>query len=184
MHAISLRVAAQTVGLAPGPVAVLLGHTVHATPLAAIVVAARLATTPTDLVDAAHDLGAGPLGAFLHVQLPWLRPALGGALLLAALTSFDEFVRSFFLGGYEATLPVLVFGRMRSGLTPEINALATSVTLATVCVAAVASRPPCPVTGSVRAVPEEGMGFEPTVHLDSAQRFSKPPPSAARPPLR
>lgn len=131
IHAIALRVAIQTIGLPPGPLAMLLGHTVHTTPLAAIMIAARLATTPEDLMDAARGLGAGPVGAFLNVQLPWLGPTLVGALLLAALNSFDDFVRSFFIGGYEATLPVLIFGRLRSGLTPEINALATLAQIGT-----------------------------------------------------
>jgi len=94
VHAIALRVAIQSIGLAPGPLAILLGHTVHTTPLAAIVIAARLATTPLDLMDAARGLGAGPVRAFLHVQLPWLGPTLVGALLLAALkASMILFVR-------------------------------------------------------------------------------------------
>jgi spermidine/putrescine transport system permease protein len=137
VHAIGLRIAIKFLGLDPGPAAVLLGHTVHATPLAAIMIGARLATTPPGLMDAARDLGAGPVRAFLHVQLPWLGPAAAGAALLSALNSFDDFVRSFFLGGYEPTLPVLIFGRLRSGLTPEINALATLVLLASIVVAAV-----------------------------------------------
>jgi spermidine/putrescine transport system permease protein len=137
VHAIGLRIAIQFIGLDPGPAAILLGHTVHATPLAAIMIGARLAMTPPGLMDAARDLGAGPVRAFLHVQLPWLRPAAAGAALLSALNSFDDFVRSFFLGGYEPTLPVLIFGRLRSGLTPEINALATLILLASVVVAAV-----------------------------------------------
>jgi spermidine/putrescine transport system permease protein len=137
VHAIGLRIAIRFVGLDPGPVAVLFGHAVHATPLAAIMIGARLATTPPGLMDAARDLGAGPVRAFLHVQLPWLRPAAAGAAVLSALNSFDDFVRSFFLGGYEPTLPVLIFGRLRSGLTPEINALATLILAAGVGMAAI-----------------------------------------------
>jgi spermidine/putrescine transport system permease protein len=135
VHAIALRIAIRSLGLDPGPLAILLGHTIHATPLAAIMVATRLATTQPGVIDAARDLGAGPVRAFLHVQLPWLRPALAGAALLSALNSFDDFIRSFFLGGYETTLPVLIFGRLRSGLTPEINALATLTLLAVAAIA-------------------------------------------------
>ncbi len=125
VHAVSLRIAIRQIGLDPGLLAMLLGHTVHATPLTAIMIAARLDATPRDLVDAARDLGAGPVQSFLNVELPWLWPSLAAASVLAALNSFDDFVRSFFLGGYETTLPVLIFGRMRNGLTPEINAVAT-----------------------------------------------------------
>ena len=140
VHAIALRIAIQAVGLDPGPLAVLLGHAVHATPLAALMVGARLATLPPELTEAAQDLGAGPVGAFWLVTLPWLARTLAGAGLLAALNSFDDFVRSFFLGGFEPTLPVLIFGRLRSGLTPEINALATLALLATLAVGAALAR--------------------------------------------
>ncbi len=129
VHAIALRTAMQTAGIDGGAFAILLGHTIHATPYAAIMVGARRASLPPGLVDAARDLGAGPVRTFLHVVVPWLRPALLGAGALAGLASFDDFIRSFFLGGYQATLPVLVFGRLRSGLTPEINAVATLVLL-------------------------------------------------------
>ncbi len=136
VHAISLRMAIRAIGLDPGVVAMLLGHVIHATPLAAVMVSVRLHTTPADLLDAARDLGAGPFGCFWNVQLPWLRPSLVGAAALAGLNSFDDFVRSFFLGGYNPTLPVLIFGRLRSGLTPEINALATLAVLCVVVLAA------------------------------------------------
>ena len=140
VHAIALRIAIRSVGLAPGWVAVLVGHAIHATPYAAIMVGARLAAMPPGLLDAARDLGAGPIRAFAQVTLPWLRPALTGAGLLAALTSFDDFIRSFFLGGYDPTLPVLIFGRLRSGLTPEINAVATIVMVGVFACACAASR--------------------------------------------
>ena len=137
VHAIALRVGIRVIGLGPGPLAVLLGHMIHATPYAAIMVGARLAAMPPGQVDAARTLGAGPVRAFLAVVAPWLMPALLGAGGLAALSSFDDFIRSFFLGGYDPTLPVLIFGRLRSGLTPEINAVATLVLLL-VCVAGIA----------------------------------------------
>jgi spermidine/putrescine transport system permease protein len=139
LHAMALRIAIRTVGLDPGPAAILLGHVIHATPYAAIMVGARLATMPPELVDAAHDLGAAPASAFVHVVVPWLRPALLGAGGLAALASFDDFIRSFFLGGYDPTLPVLLFARLRSGLTPEINAVATLILLLTYALAAAAN---------------------------------------------
>jgi spermidine/putrescine transport system permease protein len=118
------------IGLEPGFFAIVLGHAIHATPYSVIMVSARLAGLSTQQVDAARTLGAGPVRAFLRVVVPWLRPALFGSGALAALTSFDDFIRSFFLGGYDPTLPVLVFSRLRSGLTPEINAIATLVLLA------------------------------------------------------
>lgn len=125
IHAIALRVFVQTMGLAPGSLAILFGHVIHATPLAAIMIAARLSTAPETPMEAARDLGASQFQAFRTIELPWIAPALASAALLAGLTSFDDFLRSFFLGGYDSTLPVLIYGRLRSGLTPEINALST-----------------------------------------------------------
>jgi spermidine/putrescine transport system permease protein len=66
--------------------------------------------------------------------------AISRALLLAALNSFDDFVRSFFIGGHNATLPVLTFGRWRSGLTPEMNALATLALIATLAAGGIIAR--------------------------------------------
>ena len=131
--ALAMREPVGTVGVLCADAAPLLGLVA---PLAALMVGARLATLPPELTEAAQDLGAGPVSVFWLVKLPWLGPTLSGAALLAALNSFDDFVRSFFLGGYEPTLPVLIFGRLRSGLTPEINALATLALLATVATGA------------------------------------------------
>ena len=71
------------------------------------------------------SMGADPLVAFLRVTLPYLTPAIMGASIFCLLLSFDDFVRSFFLGSYEPTLPVLIFAKLRSGMSPEINAIAT-----------------------------------------------------------
>jgi spermidine/putrescine transport system permease protein len=140
IHAIALRIAIRTIGLDPGMGAMLLGHAIHATPFAAIMVRARRATLPREQAEAAAVFGAGPAALLRHVLLPWLRPALLGAGGLAALTSFDDFIRSYFLGGYDATLPVLMFARLRSGLTPELNAVSILVLLAMIVATVIAAR--------------------------------------------
>lgn len=127
IHAIALRIFIREMGIDPGPLAVTLGHAVHATPYVMIMVAGRMALMPPNLAEAARITGATPGQCFRHVVLPWLSPAILGAAVLALLTSFDDFVRSFFLGGYRATLPVLIYGRLHGGLTPEINAISTLV---------------------------------------------------------
>ena len=71
--------------------------------------------------------GADSLITFMRITLPYLRPALIGAGVFCMLISFDDFIRSFFLGGYEPTLPVLIFAKLRSGMSPEINAISTVV---------------------------------------------------------
>ena len=84
---------------------------------------ARLSTLPQSQLEAARDLGADEAVTFLRITLPYLKPALIGAAVFCMLLSFDDFVSSFFLGGYEPTLPVLIFAKLRSGMSPEINAI-------------------------------------------------------------
>lgn len=131
ISAISLRIFARWIELEPGTLAIILGHTVHNVPFVTLVVMARLSTLPTSQIEAARDLGADELIAFCRVTLPYLRPALIGASIFCLLISFDDFVRSFFLGGYEPTLPVLIFAKLRSGMSPEINAISTVVLVVT-----------------------------------------------------
>ena len=125
ISAISFRIFARLIGLEPGMLAIVLAHAVHNVPFVALVVLARLATLPRSQMDAARDLGADELVAFFRVTVPYLKPALIGAAVFCLLLSFDDFVRSFFLGGYQPTLPVLIFAKLRSGMSPEINAIAT-----------------------------------------------------------
>jgi spermidine/putrescine transport system permease protein len=131
ISAISLRIFARAIEIEPGMLAIILGHTVHNVPFVALVVMARLATLPRSHIEAARDLGADAIVAFFRITLPYLLPALIGAGIFCMLLSFDDFVRAFFLGGYEPTLPVLIFAKLRSGMSPEINAISTVVLLLT-----------------------------------------------------
>lgn len=140
ISAISFRIYTRAIGLETGMGAIVFAHAVHNVPFVALVVMARLSTQPPSQVEAARDLGADPLVAFLRVTLPYLRPALIGASVFCMLLSFDDFVRSFFLGGYEPTLPVLIFAKLRSGMSPEINAIATIALVLTAVVGVWAER--------------------------------------------
>jgi spermidine/putrescine transport system permease protein len=131
ISAISFRIYARLLGIEPGMMAVIWAHAVHNVPFVVLVVMARLSTLPTNYNEAARDLGADPLVAFIRVTLPYLKPALIGAGVFCLLLSFDDFVRSFFLGGYQPTLPVLIFAKLRSGMSPEINAISTIVIVLT-----------------------------------------------------
>ena len=131
ISAIAFRIYARQLGIEPGMGAIVWAHAVHNVPFVALVVGARLSTLPGSHVEAARDLGADPLVAFMRVTLPYLGPALMGAGVFCLLLSFDDFVRSYFLGGYEPTLPVLIFALLRSGMSPEINAVSTVVLVLT-----------------------------------------------------
>ncbi|MDE0523966.1 MAG: ABC transporter permease [Boseongicola sp.] len=131
ISAIAFRIYARLLGIEPGMFAIIWAHAVHNVPFVVLVVMARLSTLPKSQTEAARDLGADPLVAFLRITLPYLAPAIMGASIFCLLLSFDDFVRSFFLGSYEPTLPVLIFAKLRSGMSPEINAIATVALLLT-----------------------------------------------------
>jgi ABC-type spermidine/putrescine transport system permease subunit II len=90
---------------------------------------ARLEGFDFSVVEAARDLGASPLRAFLDITFPLIRPSIIGAALLAAALSLDEFVVTWFNIGSQQTLPVLVWGLMRRGIDPSINAVASILLL-------------------------------------------------------
>jgi len=98
----------------------------------AIVVRARAAGMSAQLEEAARDLGASALGAFRYVTLPLIFPAiLSGALLSFAL-SFDDYVVTTFNAGVgSSTLPLYIYGRVKFGVTPEINAISTIIVTVT-----------------------------------------------------
>ena len=131
ISAIAFRIYARVLGVDPGMFAIIWSHAVHNVPFVALVVMARLSTLPRSQTEAARDLGADPLMAFLRITLPYLTPSILGASIFCLLLSFDDFVRSFFLGSYDPTLPILIFAKLRSGMSPEINAIATVALLLT-----------------------------------------------------
>ncbi|APZ54857.1 ABC transporter permease [Salipiger abyssi] len=140
ISAIAFRIYARYLGIEPGMGAIVWAHAVHNVPFVVLVVMARLSTLPKSQIEAARDLGADPLIAFLRISLPYLIPAIMGASIFCLLLSFDDFVRSFFLGGYEPTLPVLIFAKLKSGMSPEINAIATAALVLTAVVGVWAER--------------------------------------------
>src|ERR687890_1953369 len=92
-------------------------------------VVARLGQLPRRLDEASADLGAPPGRTFWRITFPLIRPAILAGAILAFTLSFDEVIVSFFLQGREPTLPLLIWGRLRVGLSPEINAVATVIIL-------------------------------------------------------
>lgn len=134
ISAISLRIFISTIDMPTGSAAIVLGHTVHAVPFVVVMALTRLRSMPANLVDAARDLGADNVVAFFRVTLPYLGPAIFGGMLFCVLLSIDDFVRTFFLGGYRPTLPMLIFAKVQGGMSPEINAMATLVLITTAAV--------------------------------------------------
>jgi len=102
------------------------GHVTLCMAYVAVVVQSRIRDLDRSLEEAALDLGASPLRVFFVITLPLIAPALASAWLLAFTLSLDDVVIASFLSGPGyTTLPLEVFSRVRLGLKPEINALAT-----------------------------------------------------------
>ena len=89
-------------------------------------VQARLVSVDPSLEEAATDLGATPLRAFLTITLPLIAPAVAAGFLLAFTLSLDDLVlASFNTGPGATTLPIRIYSQVRLGVSPEINALST-----------------------------------------------------------
>jgi len=94
----------------------------------AITVRARAVSLDPRLEEAARDLGASAVGAFRHVTLPLLAPAVAAGAMLAFALSFDDLVVTSFNTGVGATtLPVQIYSAIRFGVTPQINAISTII---------------------------------------------------------
>ena len=117
------------------------GHVTLCTAYVAVVVLPRIRDLNRSLEEAALDLGATPLMVFFAITLPLIAPALLASWLLAFTLSLDDVVIASFLSGPGyTTLPLEVFSRVRLGLKPEINALATLFILIVGLCVIVASR--------------------------------------------
>jgi spermidine/putrescine transport system permease protein len=121
-----------------GYLSLIAAHGLFSMALVAMIVKARIATLSRDIVEASYDLGAPPLTTFFQVVLPQLRPSILAGFLMAFTFSFDDFIIAFFVAGAKTTLPMYVFASIRRGVTPEINAIATLVLVASLILIAVA----------------------------------------------
>jgi putrescine transport system permease protein len=95
-----------------------------------VIVRSRLAGLDESLEEAAMDLGARPARIFFVITLPIIAPALVSGWLLAFTISLDDVVLASFVSGPgSTTLPLLIFSKMRLGITPDINALGAILVL-------------------------------------------------------
>jgi spermidine/putrescine transport system permease protein len=121
----ALAVLFRTLGQPPSLVNAAVGHILIALPFVILTMNARLETFDFSTLDAARDLGAGPMRTFRDITLPLIRPSVIGAALLAIALSLDEFVLTFFNIGSLMTVPVYIWSLVRKGIDPSVNALAT-----------------------------------------------------------
>ena len=111
-----------------GMTTITIAHATFSMAFVAIIVQSRLMDMGLDVEEAALDLGARPVTVFFAVTLPIIAPALISGWLLAFTLSLDDLVVASFVSGPTATtLPMVVFSKVRLGLSPEVNALATII---------------------------------------------------------
>ena len=121
---------------------VVAGHLVITIPFVVLIVAARLQGFDRRLEWAAADLGASPRSTLRYIVLPLIAPAILAAALLCVTLSIDEFVITYWTIGPQQTLPIYIYTQIKTGVTPEVNAVATvilAVTLGVLLLGAVIS---------------------------------------------
>jgi spermidine/putrescine transport system permease protein len=129
---LSLLMFASTISLQLGLLTVLLGHGTALISVATTELFAGLQKMDRAQEEASLDLGATPWQTFWRVTLPNLKLSLIAAGLLIFTLSMDEIAVTFFLIGRDNTLPLEIWGRLRRGITPEINAISTLIFAASV----------------------------------------------------
>jgi putrescine transport system permease protein len=111
-----------------GMMTITIAHVTFSMAYVAVVIQSRLAQVDVSLEEAAMDLGSRPAQVLVDITLPLLAPAMVSGWLLAFTLSLDDLVIATFTSGPGATtLPMLIFSKVRLGLTPDINALATII---------------------------------------------------------
>ena len=134
---IALLIFFVTIGIKLSLLSIIIGHCTFLSSYVFIVVSARLAGMNETLEEASFDLGANRLTTFKKITLPLIYPGIIGGALLAFIISLDDLVITYFISGVgSTTLPVFIYGIMRRGIKPEINAIATLMIVVSLLIAA------------------------------------------------
>ncbi|MEP7299018.1 MAG: ABC transporter permease [Burkholderiales bacterium] len=121
--------------LRPGLPLVVLGQFSYIVAIATLTISARLKRFDITLEEAAYNLGATRAAVLRTVTLPYLRPAMIGAAVISFLMSFENFNTTLMLVGSDAPLTVLMYGRMREGASPVLNAVSLFLMVASAALA-------------------------------------------------
>ncbi|RED14019.1 ABC transporter permease subunit [Pontivivens insulae] len=109
---------------------IVIAHATFGMAFVAVVIQARLAGFDRSIEEAARDLGARPVRIFMGITLPVIAPALISGWLLAFTLSLDDLVIASFVSGQgSSTLPMVIYSKVRLGVSPDVNALGTLVIL-------------------------------------------------------
>ncbi len=130
---VSLLILYVVIHLELGYTTIIISHVTFCFPFVMVAVQARLAGLDPALEEAALDLGATPPQAFSRVLVPFLMPAILSGTLMSFTLSLDELIVTYFTASAGTrTLPIEIFGRIKKGLDPTLNAISTVFILSTV----------------------------------------------------
>jgi spermidine/putrescine transport system permease protein len=129
---VSLLILFVVIHLELGYWTIIVSHVTFCFPFVLVAVQAHLSGLDPSLEEAAMDLGATPMRAFLKVIVPYLAPAIVSGALMSFTLSFDELIVTYFTASAGTrTLPLEIFGRVKKGLDPTLNAISTVFILST-----------------------------------------------------
>ncbi|KAA2314285.1 ABC transporter permease [Pseudooceanicola sediminis] len=131
---LGLLIVVQRLGLGLSLVTAGVGHVVINLPLCFAIIYASMGAQQQNAERAARDLGADEARVVLLITVPMLMPAIAAAFFLSVTLSWDEFIISFLLTRFDVTLPVEIWSMLRSGLSPELNAIGSLVFLVSVAI--------------------------------------------------
>ncbi|MFL1675928.1 ABC transporter permease [Paenibacillus thiaminolyticus] len=130
---LSLLVLFSQLNMPLGKTTVIIAHITFSISYVYVIVSSRLANMGGQLEEAASDLGATPWQTFRYITLPSIWPGIIAGALIAFTLSIDDFLISFFVAGPNSTtLPIYIYGSVKRGISPEINALCTLLILLSV----------------------------------------------------
>lgn len=139
--AVATLVFFSSIGLKLGLGNLIIAHTVFCVPFAFLPIQARLANMGSAIEDAARDLYSDEWQVFRRVTLPLLLPAILSGAMLAFASSLDDFLISMLLADAgQTTLPVYIYGMLRLGVSPEVNAVSTLLLVSSVVIVLAALR--------------------------------------------
>ena len=127
-----------TIGMNLSVMTIIIGQCTFLISYVFVTVSARLAQLDSSIEEASADLGATPMQTFRKVTLPTIAPGVFGGGMLAFIISMDDLVITYFIAGTgNTTLPIHIWGMLRRGIKPEINAIATLMLLLTILIAGI-----------------------------------------------
>ncbi|WP_429842059.1 ABC transporter permease [Brevibacillus sp. FIR094] len=139
MMGLAMLVLFSQVQMELGKVTLILAHVTFSMPYVMVIISGRLADMGKDLEEASQDLGATPWETLRYVTLPLIMPGIIAGFLMAFTLSLDDFIISFFVAGPNSTtLPLYIYGLVKRGVSPEVNALSTLLIVSTVLLVVVA----------------------------------------------